>query len=456
MTGDRDAAARYLENWQDEVDSAAEYRAMAAAEPDPRLAKVYANLAAMEEAHIAFWEKRLRDAGASVPPRRASWRSRVLGAIARRLGPDLVLATIAAKEAADQNVYVRQPETAGTRMSAQEHWHAKVLKQLVTTQPRGVQGSFLARLEGRHRSVGGNALRAAVLGANDGLCSNLSLVRGVAGASVDSHGLLVTGVAGLLAGACSMALGEWVSVTSSRELAQREIRIETGELTEDPEGEGDELKLIYEAKGLSPSVADTMVKHLLADRSTAIDALAREELGIDPTQLGGSAGEAALTSFVLFAVGALVPILPFLVARGTPAVAASAGVSALGLFGIGAAITIFTGTHVWRSGGRQLLLGMAAAGVPVGPVHSLGEALAHPQTLARGMVVDLVHPQAGATKAIGCPLHFSATPTQITRPAPLLGEHTREVLAEYGYDDAAIDALIADGVVEAAARGASS
>ena len=375
MSDDRDAPARYLENWQDEVDSAAEYRAMAAAEPDSRLAKVYANLAAMEETHIAFWEKRLRDAGVPVPPRRASWRSRVLGAIARRLGPDRVLATIAAKEEADQNVYVRQAETAGTRMSAQERWHAKVLKQLVASQPRGVQGSFLARLEGRHRSVGGNALRAAVLGANDGLCSNLSLVMGVAGASVGSHGLLVTGVAGLLAGACSMALGEWVSVTSSRELAQREIRIETGELTEDPEGEGDELKLIYEAKGLSPSEAEAMVKHLLADRSSAIDTLAREELGIDPNQLGGSAWEAALTSFVLFAIGALVPILPFFFLRGFLAVAVSVAVSALGLFGIGAAITIFTGAPVWRSGGRQLLLGLAAAGVTFGLGRLIGMAL---------------------------------------------------------------------------------
>ena len=363
MTDDRAAAARYLENWQGEVDSAAEYRAMAAAEPDPRLARVYANLGAMEEAHIAFWEQRLRDAGAPVPPRRVSWRSRVLSAIARRLGPDLVLATIAAKEDVDQNFYVAQPETAGTRMPAQERWHAKVLGQLVRSQPRGLDGSFLARLEGRHRSVGGNALRAAVLGANDGLCSNLSLVMGAAGASVDSHGLLVTGVAGLLAGACSMALGEWVSVTSSRELAQREIRIETGELTEDPAGEGDELKLIYEAKGLSSTEADTMVRHLLADRSSAIDALAREELGIDPSQLGGSPGEAAVSSFVLFAIGALVPILPLLVARGPVALAASAVVSALGLFGIGAAITIFTGAPVWRSGGRQLLLGLAAAGV---------------------------------------------------------------------------------------------
>ena len=223
--------------------------------------------------------------------------------------------------------------------------------------------------------MGGNALRAAVLGANDGLCSNLSLVMGVAGASVGSHGLLVTGVAGLLAGACSMALGEWVSVTSSRELAQREIRIETGELTEDPEGEGDELKLIYEAKGLSPSEAEAMVKHLLADRSSAIDTLAREELGIDPNRLGGSAREAALTSFVLFAIGALVPILPFFVLRGSLAVAVSVAVSALCLFGIGAAITIFTGAPVWRSGGRQLLLGLAAAGVTFGLGRLIGMAL---------------------------------------------------------------------------------
>src|SRR2546422_661012 len=248
-------------------------------------------------------------------------------------------------------------------MPAHERWHAKVLKQLVTSQPRGLEGSFLGRLEGRHRSVGGNALRAAVLGANDGLCSNLSLVMGVAGASVDSPGILVTGLAGLLAGACSMALGEWVSVMSARELAEREIRIESSELREDPEGEGEELKLIYEAKGLSPSEAETMVRRLLADRATAIDALAREELGIDPKDLGGSPWEAAAASFVLFAIGAVVPILPFVVMRGTLAVASSVVVSGLALFGIGGAITIFTGKPVWQSGGRQLLLGLAAAGV---------------------------------------------------------------------------------------------
>ena len=368
-------ARRYLENWQDEVDSAAEYRAMTASEPDPRLAKVYSNLAAMEEGHIAFWEERLRGVGAKVPPRRASWRSRVLAGIARRLGPDLVLATIAAKEAVDQNGYMNQPETAGTRMPAHERWHAKVLNQLVATQPRGLQGSFLGRLEGRHRSVGGNALRAAVLGADDGLCSNLALVMGVAGASIDNHAILITGLAGLLAGACSMALGEWVSVTSSRELAQREIRIEASELREDPEGEGEELKLIYEAKGLSPKEADTMARRLLSDRTTAIDALAREELGIDPKELGGSAWEAAVSSFVLFALGAVVPILPFLILRGTLAVVASALLSALGLWALGTAITVFTGTPVWRSGGRQVVLGLAAAGLTFGIGRLIGLAV---------------------------------------------------------------------------------
>jgi VIT1/CCC1 family predicted Fe2+/Mn2+ transporter len=354
---------RYRENWQDEVDSAAEYRAMAESEPDPKIAKVYSNLARMEEAHIGFWEEKLRSAGATVGERRPSWRSRALAWIAHRLGADAVLSTIAAKEAMDRNVYVKQPETGGTRMSAQERWHTRVLGQLLRTQPKGLSGSFLGRLEGRHRAVGGNALRAAVLGANDGLCSNLSLVMGVAGAAINRHGILITGVAGLIAGACSMALGEWVSVTSARELAEREIRIESSELDEDPKGEGEELQLIYESKGLSADEAKRVVDQMLSDKTATLDALAREELGIDPTELGGSAYEAALASFMLFAIGAIVPIVPFMIAGGSAAVIASIGLSGIGLFAIGAAITIFTGVTVVRSGSRQLALGLGAAGV---------------------------------------------------------------------------------------------
>jgi vacuolar iron transporter family protein len=160
-----------------------------------------------------------------------------------------------------------------------------------------------------------------------------------------------------------MALGEWVSVTSSRELAEREIRIESSELTEDPKGEGEELQLIYEAKGISSSDAKRVVDQLLQDRSATLDALAREELGIDPKELGGSAREAAITSFLLFATGAIVPIVPFIVAAGSAAVVASLALSAAALFAIGAAITIFTGVPVLRSGGRQLVLGLGAAGL---------------------------------------------------------------------------------------------
>ncbi len=174
---------------------------------------------------------------------------------------------------------------------------------------------------------------------------------GVAGAAINRHGILVTGVAGLIAGACSMALGEWVSVTSARELAEREIRIESSELQEDPEGEGDELQLIYESKGLSVDEAKRVVDQMLSDKTATLDALAREELGIDPTELGGSAYEAALASFMLFALGAIVPILPFLGHRQVESQLSQASDSADSrLFAIGAAITIFTGVPVSRSG----------------------------------------------------------------------------------------------------------
>jgi vacuolar iron transporter family protein len=317
----KETIKRFWENWQDEVDSAAEYRTLATSEGDPKIAQVYANLAAMEEGHISFWEERLRMAGVAVGTRKPSWRSRAIRWMAKHFGPESVLSSIAAKESADRNIYAVQPETFGTSMTPQEHWHALVLGNLVRTQSSGLDGGFLARLEGRHRAVGGNALRAAVLGANDGLCSNLSLVMGVAGASISHHGILMTGIAGLMAGACSMALGEWVSVQSSRELSQREIRVESSELTEDPKGEGEELQLIYEAKGPKSAEAREVVDKILEDRESALDALVREELGIDPAVLGGSPFEAAAASFVLYSVGAIIPILPFLLPlAGSPVV----------------------------------------------------------------------------------------------------------------------------------------
>jgi VIT1/CCC1 family predicted Fe2+/Mn2+ transporter len=369
-----DDLRRFRANRQDEVDSAAQYRAMAAAEPDAAVARIYRDLAEVEEKHAGFWEVKLRERGVDPGPRRASWRARVLSWTARRLGPRVILPTVARREAVGRNDYAAQSETAHTQMPAQERSHARVL-QAMLKRPEGVGGAELARVEGRHRNVGGNALRAAVLGANDGLCSNLALVMGVAGASTSSHAILVTGVAGLVAGACSMALGEWVSVTSSRELAERELRVEGDELAAAPEEEREELQLIYEAKGIPKDEARQLSMRLLGDRGAALEVLAREELGIDPTELGGSARVAAITSFLLFAFGAVFPVIPYMIASGTTAFVASIVTSAVTLFAIGAAITLFTGRPVWISGGRQTVLGLAAAGLTFGLGSLLGTAL---------------------------------------------------------------------------------
>jgi VIT1/CCC1 family predicted Fe2+/Mn2+ transporter len=349
---------------------------MADGEPRTNVADVYRRLAAVEEKHAAFWEERLRSAGVPLPPRAPSWRARTLSWLARRFGAEIVLPTVAAQEYGDRDAYLRHPETRGTRMTSEERMHARVLEGLLSRSATGVEGATLGRIEGRHRNVGGNALRAAVLGANDGLCSNLSLVTGVAGAAVDHRTILLTGLAGLLAGAFSMALGEWVSVTSARELAEREMRIERAELEHAPEEEREELQLIYESKGLSPEEARELSTKLMHDPKSALDALSREELGIDPNDLGGSAVVAALTSFFLFALGAIVPVAPYLVLDGRAATIASIACAGIGLFGIGGAITLFTGRSVWLSGGRQLALGFGAAAATFAIGRAIGVAVA--------------------------------------------------------------------------------
>jgi VIT1/CCC1 family predicted Fe2+/Mn2+ transporter len=354
---------RYRENLEGEVNSAALYRAMASAEPQAALAEVYKKLAAVEEKHASFWEEQIRQAGGRLVPRRPSLRTRFMAWLARRFGPDIVLPSIAAAEVQDQGMYDHQPESRSTAMPLDERSHARVLSALVQTAHAGVSGSSLARLEGRHRAIGGNAIRAAVLGGADGLVSNLSLVMGVAGAEMSGHAILVTGLAGLMAGACSMAIGEWVSVQSSRELNKREIAVEAAELEQAPAEEMEELQLIYQAKGIPEAQAVALAQHLIADPAKALDTLAREELGIDPKELGGSAWEAAVTSFCLFAAGAAIPVFPFLWLQGRPGVAVSVALSAVGLYGIGAAITLVTGRSAMRSGLRQLLMGLAAAAI---------------------------------------------------------------------------------------------
>jgi len=353
-----------LVNLQKELDGATLYRAIADLERDPRLAEVYRRMAAAETRHAETFQARLREADVAPPVYRPSWRTRALVWIARRFGPSLVLPTVAAAEAADSASY--RASAADQPFAADERSHARLLAHIRTTTTGGMAGEALARMEGRHRSAGGNALRAAVLGANDGLVSNLSLVMGVAGAALSGQAILITGLAGLLAGAISMALGEWLSVQSARELYASQLATERAEIAESPEEEAEELALIYLARGLPEDEALALARRIMADEAGALETLAREELGIDPDALGGSAWEAAITSFMLFAAGAIIPVAPFMAYAGTMAVAVSIALSTIGLFAIGAGITLFTGRGVPFSGARQVLFGLAAAAVTYG------------------------------------------------------------------------------------------
>jgi len=347
---------KYQEFLEDERNSAMLYLALADNEKNPNLAEVYRRLAKTEQGHADAWAEKLKAAGASLPPFHPSWRIRTLIWLARRFGVQSVLPTISSMETRGSHGYSDQPEAG--EMAATEQSHARLLSQIGRG---GMGGSELAQLEGRHRSAGGNALRAAVLGANDGLVSNFSLVMGVAGAAMSNRSILLTGLAGLLAGAISMALGEWVSVQSSRELYQKQIRTEKEEIEQSPDDETEELALIYQARGLSQGPARQLAEQIMSDPEGALNALSRDELGIDPKELGGSAWEAAITSFMLFAIGAIIPVIPYMFLNGASAVALSAVLSALGLFVIGAVITLFTGRAVWLSGLRQVSFGLAAA-----------------------------------------------------------------------------------------------
>ncbi len=369
------SVARYRSNLQGEMDSAALYRALAEAENNPQLKQVYSRLAAVEEAHAEFWRKRLSGLGATAKGGRPGWRTRALAWAARRFGPEKVLPLVNALERADFDKYDAQPEAVSAGLPADERSHSRLIAAMARPPHGGLSGGALAELEGRHRSAGGNALRAAVLGANDGLVSNLSLVMGVAGAEFSGRTILVTGLAGLLAGACSMAMGEWLSVNSSREFYQQQIATEAEELAEFPEEEKQELMLIYQAKGLSEAQAKLLAERIIGDKNTALDTLAREELGINPEELGGSAWVAAGTSFLLFAAGAVIPVIPFFALSGLAAVGVSLALSAAAMFAIGAGTTLFTGRGVLFSGVRQLAIGIAAAGITFGIGRLIGVSL---------------------------------------------------------------------------------
>jgi vacuolar iron transporter family protein len=347
-------ARRYLKNLRVERDNEALYARLAAVTSDARLAQAYRRIAEGERANAAFWESRLGELGVAVPPSHPRVRVHVLGALAKWFGTGFVMPTVVRLEHADHL------ETPVDRARHRDHF---------------VQDDTRARAH-RHRATGGNTLRASVLGANDGLVSNVSLVMGMAGAATGNHAVLLAGLAGLVAGSCSMALGEWLSVNSSREFYQAQITERAERLAVAPEEGVRHIAGIYRDKGLERAKAKHLAEHLSETPRTALDTVVREDLGIDPSGLGGSAWGAAVSSFCFFAFGAIFPVAPYFFLGGRTAIFASMGTTFAGLCLIALGTSLFTGRGLAFSIVRQFAITAVAAAITFGVGHLLGAAIA--------------------------------------------------------------------------------
>ncbi|MBN3762472.1 VIT1/CCC1 transporter family protein [Burkholderia sp. Ac-20365] len=369
---------RFRTNLADELDSAALYETLSRVEKDPKRRTLFTQLASAERVHANVWANKLHANGVRVPPHRYSLKTHLMRGLIHTLGPTFVLPSLAAAEYADRDKYANQPDAA--QLSKDEQHHAAVMQQIVEDvkgrKEAPSKGAQIAAAESWHRNVtSGNDLRAAVLGANDGLVSNFCLIMGVAGAGTSNKAILLTGLAGLIAGACSMALGEWLSVTNARELARTQIAKEADEIEHTPEAEEHELALIFQSKGIDADEAKRVAEQVMRDKQKALDTLTREELGLDPSELGGNPWTAAGVSFCLFSLGAIFPAMPFLWSHGTPAIAQCIGLSAFGLAAVGVFTSLFNGRSAAFSAFRQIVIGMIAAAFTFGVGRLLGVSL---------------------------------------------------------------------------------
>ena len=369
-----------LDNLKLERDAIALYDALAAIEKNGHRAEAFHRIASNERRHAEVWASKLTELGAVVPAAdRPRMRVRLIILVARLFGTRSVAELVKALEGDEEELYTAQgasPEVAA--IAADEREHAEIWDRLKTgTGPAGVGGperdgvavaheaasaAEVGRREAWHRRGGrSGTLRAVIFGVSDGLVSNLSLVMGVTGAAGGNASfILLAGIAGLLAGAFSMAAGEYISMQSQRELFERQIALERAEMEAMPEEEEAELAASYRAKGFTHDEAVQIAHRIFQDPEAALDMLVREELGLDPEQLGSAWG-AAGGSFVAFAIGAIVPVVPYLLSEGTAALLLSLGLSLVALFAVGAAVSLLTGRSALFSGARQLGIGLAAA-----------------------------------------------------------------------------------------------
>jgi predicted membrane protein (TIGR00267 family) len=354
---------------QTEIDACFLYQKLAENETDITISNVYRQMSDIEKGHAeSFAKKENMSLENLIHP---SWRAHVMNTIGKIFGYGYVLGALMDTEKSISSAIISLKKKNKIDINGSETNHVTILRSILEKEG-GVTGVQLSKFESRHRSVGGNAIRAAVLGGNDGLVSNFSLVMGIAGATAGQQGVLLAGLAGLLAGALSMALGEWISVKSSQELYENQMQLEMDELETNPEGERQEMALIYITKGIPETQAHQMASEMMKDKGKAHEFLIKEELGINAEELKGSAVEAAVYSFILFSIGAVIPVLPFMFTNGMKAIFFSVSVSAAGLFLIGAAITLFTGKNVWYSGFRQVVFGLIAAAITFGIGHVIG------------------------------------------------------------------------------------
>ena len=354
--------AQSLMNLRLERDAILLYDALAAVEQDEHRADAFRRIASNERRHADVWATKLREAGVDVPPAPTRPRARVafIVLLARLFGTRAVSELVTALEGDEEDIYEGQgasPEVEA--IAADEREHAEIWRRL--KNPGAQAEEDIAAREVWHRSGRSGTLRAIIFGVSDGLVSNLALVMGVAGAAREQGSfILLAGVAGLLAGAFSMAAGEYISMQSQRELFERQIALERAELEAMPEEEEAEMAALYRAKGFPPDEAKAIAHRLFENPERALEQLIREELGLDPDELGSPYG-AAGGSFVAFALGAIVPVVPYLFGGGVVAFALSIGLSLVALFAVGAGVSLLTGRGVLFSGARQVGIGAAAA-----------------------------------------------------------------------------------------------
>jgi VIT1/CCC1 family predicted Fe2+/Mn2+ transporter len=351
-----------------ELETAALYEAMAGEEADSERADVFRKLAQAEMRHASRWAEKLGMDPATLVPARGRLRLRLLRWSARRFGTNRLVPLLLRGESKEISAYSLDPEARD--LVQEERSHGRTLRRLAGSQDP--VEAIRAENE-RYGGTSGN-LRAAVLGVNDGLVSNFSLVMGVAGGTGDPDIVLLAGVAGLMAGAFSMAAGEYVSVRSQRDVYEHQMRLERAEIEMWPEEEEEELILIYQAKGLSQGEAHLIAKRVMADPKVALDTMAREELGLNPSGLGSPWG-ACFSSFAAFVTGALVPILPYIFGAETLAVLLSAILSAGALLSVGGVMAWLTDRSAIWGALRMVLAGGAAAAVTFGVGSLIGTSL---------------------------------------------------------------------------------